>query len=317
MVARTEQSHASDESLGLSAWTKTVADNFAQARIERAGAKFSAIMHTTQLDGIHISRVQAPVHVVERTAAHIGPNERSRFVLCLQLSGRSMVVQDGREALLSRGDMTIYDTARPYTLVHENDVNCIGVVIPEGRVNLAPSTLRPLIATHMSHNDLFTQTTGYAIEKFQQGIQEIANPTRYRLGQTFASLFETLCMSWLTQNATADFDPKSGLRESVMRFIDDHLQDPNLNPTEIAAAHFISLRSLHSLAQQSGSTVAGWIRTRRLERCKADLTDPSFAHVNVAEIGARWGFTHPPHFTTLFRTQFGVTPSVYRKQLFS
>lgn len=313
---RLEHQSAPDAVVGVQQWSERVASSFAMARIAPADSDFSGSMQTTSLDGIQVSRVSVPEHVVQRTPSHIGPGERSRFVLCVQLEGgRSMVVQNGREALLSPGDVTIYDTAQPYTLMHENRVNCIGVVIPEDRVTLAPATLGALTATVMPGHDLVTATSVQAIERFQQGLDGIATPTRFRLAHTFVSLFETLCMNWVTQESSTEFDPKAELRESVLSYIDDRLTDPDLSPQDIADAHFISLRSLHSLAQHSGASVSGWIRTMRLERCKADLSDPSLAHVTVAEIGARWGLLHPPHFTTLFRTQFGETPSVFRKRV--
>lgn len=300
--------------VGVDEWSQRVATSFATVSIDKANSEFRGTMRTDSLDGVQVSRVEVPEHVVQRTANHIAPNEGSRFVLCIQLGGRSMVVQDGREALLTPGDVTLYDTARPYTLMHEDGVNCIGLVIPEERVSMAPNTLRSLAATVMTGSDLMTATSAQAIERFQQGIEDLAQPTRVRLGHTFVSLFETLCMNWITQTPAIEFDPKAELREAVLRHIDEHLADPELTPQSIADAHFISLRSLHALAQNSGASVAGWIRTRRLERCRADLADPSLAHITVAEVGARWGFLHPPHFTTVFRTQFGETPSVFRKR---
>ncbi len=314
---QTEQQTTPGAVVSVEQWSQRVASTFAAARIGKVGEEFRGTMRTTELDGVKVSRVQLPEHVLQRTASHIAPNEQSRFVLCVQLAGQSMVMQDGREALLRPGDVSLYDTSRPYTLMHENLVECIGVIIPDDRVSLPPATLRSLVATVIPGQDLVTSTSAQAIERFQQGLDRVAKPTRYRLGQTFVSLFETLCMNWATQTSTIEFDPRSGLRESVLRYIEDRLADSGLSPQEIADAHFISLRSLHSLAKQSGASVAGWIRTRRLERCKADLSDPGLAHVTVAEIGARWGFLHPPHFTTVFRTQFGETPSAYRKRALS
>ena len=61
----------------------------------------------------------------------------------------------------------------------------------------------------------------------------------------------------------------------------------------IAAAHHISLRSLHQLFHDEGLTVAGWIRQRRLECCRRDLSDPALAARPVAAIAARWGFLEP------------------------
>ncbi len=80
----------------------------------------------------------------------------------------------------------------------------------------------------------------------------------------------------------------------------------------IAAAHHMSLRSLHQLFHDEGLTVAGWIRKRRLECCRHDLSDPALASRPVAAIAARWGFTSPGDFSRTFRAVHGLPPAEYR-----
>jgi AraC-like DNA-binding protein len=55
------------------------------------------------------------------------------------------------------------------------------------------------------------------------------------------------------------------------------LDDPTLSPTVIAAAHHVAPRTLDRLFHEQELTVAGWIRHRRLERCRRDLTNPLLA----------------------------------------
>jgi transcriptional regulator GlxA family with amidase domain len=59
--------------------------------------------------------------------------------------------------------------------------------------------------------------------------------------------------------------------------------------------------------------VAGWIRSRRLERCRRDLADPSLAAHPVAAIATRWGFASAADFSRAFRTAHGVPPAEYRR----
>src|SRR5204863_7307693 len=75
---------------------------------------------------------------------------------------------------------------------------------------------------------------------------------------------------------------RHALLTTVQAFIKRHLGDPLLSPAMIAAAHHMSLRSLHQLFHDDGLTVAGWIRHRRLERCRHDLSDPALASRPVA-----------------------------------
>jgi AraC-like DNA-binding protein len=99
----------------------------------------------------------------------------------------------------------------------------------------------------------------------------------------------------------------------VRAFIEARLPAPDLSPATVAAAHHISVRYLHRLFDDETHSVAGWIRQRRLERCRANLLDPSLAGRSVAGIAARWGFTNAAHFSRLFRDAYGLPPGEYRQ----
>lgn len=63
---------------------------------------------------------------------------------------------------------------------------------------------------------------------------------------------------------------------------------------------------------EHGHTVAGWIRSRRLEAVCRDLADPSLRDRPVRAIAAACGFPDAPHFSRLFRATHGCTPGEYR-----
>ncbi|MEV5147286.1 helix-turn-helix transcriptional regulator [Streptomyces sp. NPDC052727] len=104
------------------------------------------------------------------------------------------------------------------------------------------------------------------------------------------------------------------LLDGIKTYIEHHLHDPDLSPTSIAAANHISLRYLHHLFQRDGRTVGAFLRERRLEHCRADLSDPAKAQRSVCEIARRWGFRDPAVFNRTFKSVYGVTPGTYRRQ---
>jgi AraC-like DNA-binding protein len=99
----------------------------------------------------------------------------------------------------------------------------------------------------------------------------------------------------------------------IRRFIEDNLADVDLDPAVIAATHYISPRQLHKLFEDQGTTVAALIRTRRLERCRHDLLDPTRSAKPVAAIAVRWGFRDPAYFNRIFRLEYGLSPGEYRR----
>jgi AraC-like DNA-binding protein len=165
----------------------------------------------------------------------------------------------------------------------------------------------------MEAADPVTAVVATGFRNFERSMAMLPALARRRMTHNVIDLFETLCLHHGTRLGAMKSDPRGERLDVVLRFIDEHLADPDLDPEMVARAHFMSVRALHKLAHESGTSIAGWIRHRRLENCKADLANPAWRSMSVAAIGARWGLTRASHFTTLFRAEYGMTPSAYRQ----
>jgi AraC-like DNA-binding protein len=99
----------------------------------------------------------------------------------------------------------------------------------------------------------------------------------------------------------------------VCQTIETMLADPELTLEKVADADGISARSLQKLFAGAGQNFSTYLRVRRLERCRLDLTSPMFASLSISEICFRWGFNGSPHFSRAFRDRYGVSPRDYRK----
>jgi AraC-like DNA-binding protein len=298
----------------VDAWQRRVATAFARAEIEPADARFSGRMRTFARDGVRLSRLSATSHRLERRPKHMAAHEPGRYVVCLQTAGRGIVEQDGRTAALGAGDVTIYDTSRPYTLRFDGPFTCVGVAVPDDALSVRPGAMASLSALAMSATDPVTTVVNDGILALEEGVAGLPPFAQDRVTHGIVDLVETLCVHHASRaGGLAGGGSRAVQFDAVLRFIDEHLGDPGLDPRMIAAAHHVSVRALHDLARASGVSIAAWIRSRRLERCRADLANPALASLSVAAIGARWGLLHQPHFTTLFRTRFGVTPGAYRR----
>lgn len=118
----------------------------------------------------------------------------------------------------------------------------------------------------------------------------------HRLADSAVDLVSAL----LAQHGSSSAHQKDGpeaLRHRILVYMEQRLADPELGPDRIAAAHHISRRYLFKLLAEQGHTVSGWIRERRLIRCRRDLGDPALAHLPVGAVAGRWGFPDAAHFS--------------------
>jgi AraC-like DNA-binding protein len=122
---------------------------------------------------------------------------------------------------------------------------------------------------------------------------------------------ELLGAAFRAQRQPSRTAPRDRLFARISRYIEGLLQNADLSPKKIAEDNGISVRYLYQLFSLQGMTVAGWVRTRRLARCRADL-DAASAYTSVTESTYKWGFNDSAHFSRLFKVSFGMSPTVYR-----
>ncbi|PJI53390.1 hypothetical protein CTI14_29150, partial [Methylobacterium radiotolerans] len=88
------------------------------------------------VDEVHVNDIRATSHVVERTTELIARGDRSYFKVSLMLAGTGLLIQDDREAVLQPGDLAVYDTDRPYSLVFDQDFRTMVVMFPKHLISL-------------------------------------------------------------------------------------------------------------------------------------------------------------------------------------
>jgi AraC-like DNA-binding protein len=93
-------------------------------------------------------------------------------------------------------------------------------------------------------------------------------------------------------------------------FVEQHLAEP-LTVQAIASAAGVSIRTLQARFQaELATTPMTYVRTRRLERARADLADAGASEATtVTDVAERWGFTHLGRFAVDYKQRFGESPS--------
>jgi AraC-like DNA-binding protein len=250
------------------------------------------------------------------TIEEADPDMLKLFLVCA--GAPSVVEQDGRQARLSPGEFAFYDTRRPYQVAcaveGDQPTRVMTFMFPPSMLPLSPSGRKRLTAMRIP------ATAGLGDLTAQFLLQLAANVDHYNPME--AARLSTVALEVLATRLARELDVgdwgtpearRHALLVTIQSFIQQHLGDARLSPGGIAAHHHISLRSLHQLFHDEGLTAAGWIRSRRLERCRRDLTDPALADRPVGAIALRWGFSSPADFSRAFRAAHGVPPAQYRR----
>ncbi|MCS5715738.1 helix-turn-helix domain-containing protein [Herbiconiux sp. CPCC 205716] len=97
------------------------------------------------------------------------------------------------------------------------------------------------------------------------------------------------------------------LRQAVERMhASAHLP---LAPAEVAEEVGLTPRGLQqAFARQLGVTPTEYLRAVRLDRVQAELTQLGPRDTTVAQVAARWGFTHAGRFSRSYAARFGEYP---------
>ena len=250
-----------------------------------------------------------------RTPQLIRRSDPELFKVDVQIRGRTVLAQGDREAALAPGDFTLIDLSRP------SRVRDVGGVYEVVAVQF-PHTVLPL------RHDEIARATAVRVpgsDGLGAAIAALARHLAGRLGdhaatdgtRLSAALMDLLVVALAERLDRVEALPaatrRRALMSSVRAFIDRRLADPRLSPREVAAAHHISLRLLHKLFEEQGTSVGRWIRERRLERCRRDLRDPAMSDLPASAIALGWGFADAAHFSRVFREAYGCPPGEYRR----
>jgi AraC-like DNA-binding protein len=293
-----------------------VADTFVPFDLQvNADPDLRAQILTGHVGTLEVSKVSAPPLGAFRTAKLIRASDPELFKLEIPMRGPTVFAQGDREAALSPGDFTVLDLSRPCQLVDRGDEHgIVAVKIPHAELPLRREELSRLTAMPMSGRDGLGTAVSSLARHIAAHLDDYDPIEGARLAAALMDLLIVALAARLDRSTTlAPAMRRRGLLASVQTFIDRRLADPGLSPRAIAAAHHISLRALYKLFETQQTSVAGWIRERRLAQCRRDLADPSLADRPVSAIAARWGLTDPAQFSRAFRAAYGLPPTAYRR----
>ncbi|MFD3533789.1 AraC family transcriptional regulator [Streptomyces sp. NPDC058664] len=244
-----------------------------------------------------------------------GREDGNHLYLGMHVRGPVMSVRQGTARPLEPNDLVFCDPARRHLLRFGDDCQMVFFRIPRCHPGVTGPELDRVLGVPVSGGE----GLGALVSGFLTSLAtELATETRPhrsapgdRLARTAVHLLSVLVVELLETDAADDAADAQGVgAETLSRiraYVEGHLMDPDLTPESIARAHHISVRYLHKLFQNDGTTVSQWVRSRRLESCRIEL-GRSHRRFTVASVARRWGFSSPSHFSRTFRGAYGMSP---------
>ena len=242
-----------------------------------------------------------------------------REVLHHLLEGVAEFNDGNNDYEIAAGDMTYGPSGVPATLRFKTDSRQLFIKVPE--LALSQRMIAPLslsVGYLPGHSGISHVLSGM-LQSLADGLDDIS-AVELRPVELALTEFLITCLAHEGQLSGGDTvgNDASAVRTAhlhrICQTIETRLGDPKLNPRRIADEHGVSVRYLQKLFTQSGQTFSGYVRARRLERCRNDLSSPLYAHLSITEICYRWGFNASAHFSRAFRENFDMSPRDYRLQ---
>jgi AraC-like DNA-binding protein len=295
------------------AWHQTLNDNYGRwASVPPALSTFSATVECGLVDAFRVIECVCDPCGGVRGHAEIGRGAEDFVALQLVLQGCEEVRFAGEEFVLKAGDILVWDSERPMDFKVVERLHKLSVVLPLARLrNWLPNrwhSIRRVIAPETGAGWLLSSYLQSLLPR--RALGGINNGDAL-IETTIGLLVNTVDLG---QSRSADCLRDVQL-ERVRSYIDEHLAEPDLTPSKIAAANRISVRYLHWLFESIGTSVTQHVIHERLERCRRDLGNPLMKSRKISDVAFSWGFSDVTHFNRRFKSEYGMSPRSFSKML--
>lgn len=285
--------------------------------VSKTLAPFSSSLLSVRLGALDVLKYDGHgLRGGRRGFQHIRQDALDDFIVAIPLTVPVAITQAGRSAHVEPGACGLLTTAKPF----------------EGLCGTAPSytysefVLRlpgPLLRQHMPNiDDCCARSISVrgGTGKVLLSLVETLIDERNDYSALQAARFGTMVLDAvvnLTLGAPelANFQSRQNLSAharifaAAREFIESNLSNSSLDPRTIAQHCDISTSYLHAAFAAHSTSVSGFVRETRLQRCRSALQNPALRHQSIIEIAMRWGFNSASSFNHAYRARFGKSPS--------
>lgn len=232
--------------------------------------------------------------------------------LAVLVEGAARIESEGLAEAMSAGDIAYGPTGRMASLVLETDCRLMFVRAPRVALDHRLIAVRGLKVGRLAAENGLTGVFSGLLTATAHSLPDLTvdqlRPVELALTEFLAAV-----LAEKIQGAALGGAAISPHLHRICQSIETLLPDPDLSLRRLAERNGVSPRYIQKLFAAADDTFGHYLRVRRLERCRLDLSSPLCARQSISEICFRWGFNDSAHFSRAFRNQYGLSPREHRR----
>ncbi|OAF07489.1 helix-turn-helix domain-containing protein [Bradyrhizobium neotropicale] len=298
----------------LALWQDIVCDVFVGLDCKSdLGSAFHGSVTRGTLGKAVCSEVRSDRQHVYRTPSRIARSDQDFILIALGDRGAGGVVQDGRETVIHPGEFALYDTTRPYELKFDHAFTQTIFMVPRQMLQRRLGASETLTAMSFGADAPLERLAYDFIYRLCRSADRIDPANAAILSEQAVDLLAMALSGRLGKRSLPSSTHGSALLYRLKAHIRARLADPELSPSETAAALGISPRYVNDLLADEDTSFQRYVLAERLAQCRRDLASPLLSRRHVSEIAFAWGFNDLSHFGRVFREHFGMSPRDFRQ----
>lgn len=247
------------------------------------------------------------------------------FELLNVLKGTFELTAGNHSIALREGDAVLIHPREPHqirNLTPEKNAHLVLKFTPEALYSVSQPMfelkyISPYIRFSDRHVYMYTaeQLRGSRLDELLRSILEERQNEDYgyemALRAYVCQVLLWFIRDWHRSCDAMNVDDRSLVRlQNALGYIDSHL-DSNLHAQNVADALSMGLSTFSRFfTNAAGTSFPAYVRSRRLNRAALLLSD---SRLSIADVALETGFNTASYLIYCFRSQYGITPSQFRK----
>lgn len=272
---------------------------------QQAGEASAPAMTAWNLQSMLVARQSCDAHAATRDRRDALADQLDHYQVVAPVAGQGLTVLSQQTTVHARaGEPVLLDLARDAKVVLSAG-SYVSAFVPRESLDellAAPQDLHCIVARGAS---------GLVLSEHLRSLTACLSQLAACQGPHAAAATRHIIAAAVSSAPATDCGPRrdtSSVLRQACRYIDLHLDDPELSANAIARAFGLSRATLYRMFEPYGG-VQTHIRERRLERVREVLCAGGDSRRHIARVAEAHGFLDPAQFSRAYRRHFGHRPS--------